>query len=350
MRAVGPILPLCAGDNGVGEDELRQFRAERGRLTRIVACIMLAAMAGCAASSQDSEPSVAVQDITINGSRVFPESITSDNAGNLYVGSHGGTIYRAAAGARTAEPWVVPSPENGLLSLFGVLADDRHGLLWTCSNPPFGGPPQPGAVSSIKGFSLQTAQLERSFDFPAGKPTACNDLAVAEDGTLWATDTSSGRIFTVAPGAQAMVLFAEGQDLVGVDGIAFADDGTIYINNVRTHLVQRVNRAADGGYAGLTTLTLSQPVDGPDALRPIGGNRFLQAEGPGGRVALVEVEGDRATITPIKTGLDSSPGVTRVGPVGYATEGKIGYLFDPALRGQDPGEFVIRAFPLPEGL
>jgi sugar lactone lactonase YvrE len=310
--------------------------------------LLLTALSACAAGTGGGTGSTAVRDIPIKGTRVFPESITSDAAGNIYVSSNGGTIYRAKRGA-TAEPWVVPSAENGLLSLFGVLADDRHGILWTCSNPPFGAPPQPGAVSSIKGFALSTGQLERSFDFPAGKPTACNDLAMAEDGTLWATDTASGRIFTVPPNASAMVLFAKGQELVGVDGIAFADDGTLYINNVRQNLVQRVNRAGDG-YAGLTNLTLSQPVDGPDGLRPVGGHRFLQAEGTSGRVALVEVQGDRATITTIRDGLDSSPGVTRVGRVGYATEGKIGYLFDPALQGQDPGQFIIRAFSLPEGL
>jgi len=305
---------------------------------------------GACGSDQAAEVVDAPQDIAINGTRVFPESITSDAAGNIYISSNGGTIYRATPGARTAEPWIVPSEQNGLLSLFGVLADESHGLLWACSNPPFGGPPQPGAVSSIKGFSLSSGELEKNFDFPAGKPTACNDLAVAEDGTLWATDTASGRIFTVAPDAAAMTLFAEGEDLVGVDGIAFADDGTLYINNVRQNLVQRVNRSGDGSYAGLTDLTLSQPVDGPDGLRPVGGHRFLQAEGTGNRVALVEVDGDSATVTTIRDGLDSSPGVTRVGPVGYATEGKIGYLFDPALQGQDPGPFIVRAFPLPEGL
>jgi len=326
---------------------MRRIQAQRSRWSAAAAGLLLAALAGCAATSHlTAEP----RDIAINGTRVFPESITSDADGNIYVSSNGGTIYRATPGATTAEPWIVPSEQNGLLSLFGVLADDRHGLLWTCSNPAFGGPPQPGVVSSIKGFSLSTGQLEKSFDFPAGKPTACNDLAVAADGTLWATDTASGRIFTVAPNASAMTLFAEGQDLVGVDGIAFADDGTLYINNVRQNLVQRVNRAAHGSYAGLTNLTLSQPVDGPDGLRPVGGHRFLQAEGTGNRVALVEVEGDRAKITTIRDGLDSSPGVTRVGSIGYATEGKIGYLFDPALQGQDPGEFIIRAFPLPEGL
>ena len=120
----------------------------------------------------------------------------------------------------------------------------------------------------------------------------------------------------------------------------------MYINNVRANTMQRVNRNGTD-FASLTTLTLSQPVAGPDGLRPVSGNRFLQAEGPGNRVTYVDIEGDSATITPVKTGLDSSPGVTRVGSTGYATEGKIGYLFDPALRDKSPDPFIIRAFPLP---
>ena len=62
----------------------------------------------------------------------------------------------------------------------------------------------------------------------------------------------------------------------------------------------------------------------------------------------VDITGDIALITPIKTGLESSPGVTRVGNTGYATEGKINYLFDPALRDKSPDPFIIRSFPLPE--
>ena len=235
-------------------------------------------------------------------------------------------------------------------SLFGVLADDRHGLLWTCSNPPFGAPPEPGAVSSLLAFALSDGTYTARYDFPAGTPAACNDIAVAPDGAIWTTETSGGRIFRLGSSDNELQLFAAGPELVGVDGIAFADDGTLYINNVRHNLVQRVERSADGSFAGLVTLSLSQAISGPDGLRPVGGRRFLQAEGTGGRVALVEVKGDAAIVTTIKDGLASSPGVTRVGSIGYATEGKVEYLFDPALQGQDPGAFVIRAFRLPRGL
>jgi hypothetical protein len=310
----------------------------------IKAAAFAAVLSGCATTHAQTAPA----DIPINGTRVFPESITSDAAGNLYNSSVAGTIYRTVPGGKTAEPWIVPSAENGLTSLLGVFADDRHGTLWACNNPAFGAPAPPGAVSSVKAFDLKTGKLKATYNFPAGKPAACNDLAVAADGAVWAAETASGRIVTIAEGANALVVFAEGPELVGVDGIAFAGDGTLYINNVRSHLFQRVNRKADGSYAGITTLTLNDTLNGPDGLRSIGGNRFLQAEGPGGRVALIEVSGDSAIVTPIRTGLDSSPAVTRVGKVGYGTEGKIGYLFDPALRDKDPGPFVIRAFALPD--
>ena len=305
---------------------------------------MLAAilMAGCATLPA----SAASADIAINGSRVHPESITSDAAGNIYTGSVPGVIYRAVAGSETAEPWIVPSAQNGLTSIFGVLADDARGLLWVCNNPPFGGPPQPGAKSSLRAFDLATGALSAVYELPGEGPFACNDIAVGPQGTTFATETAGGRIFALAPNGNELTLFAADPELVGIDGIAFSADGTMYINNVRQHTVQRVDRSG-GAYAGLTTLTLSEPVNGPDALRPVSGNRFLQAEGPAGRVTYVDVDGDRATIVPVRTGLDSSPGVTHVGRTGYATEGKINYLFDPKLRDQDPGPFTIRAFPLP---
>jgi sugar lactone lactonase YvrE len=316
------------------------------RIRRTLALTGCAAglLAACTTVSAASEPA----DITIVGSRVFPESIASDAAGNIYVGSNGGTIYRALAGTTQAEPWIVPSEANGLRSLFGVFADDGHKVLWACSIPNLFAQPRETGTSVLKAFDLATGALKASYEFPADKPSACNDIAVARDGTVYASETLSGRIMALRPGAKALTLFAEGQDLVGIDGIAIAGDGAIYINNVRQNLFQRVNLNADGSYAGLTTLTLSDKLNGPDGLRAMGGNRFLQAEGPGGRVALIEVDGDSATVTPVKTGLESSPGVAQVGDIGYAIEGKSNYMFDPALRDKDPGPFVLRAFPLPQ--
>jgi len=312
-----------------------------------ISIVFLSACSGPSLSGADVAP--VVGDITINGAQVFPESVTHDSRGNLYNGSINGTIYRTLAGSGTAEPWILPNAQNGLTSLFGVLADERHGMLWVCNNPPFGGPPDPAAQSSLRGFDLTTGQLNAVFLMPAGKPAACNDIAVAADGSVWASETSGGRIFVLRPNANELELFAEGEELVGIDGLAFAEDGTLYINNVRRQKFQRVTRGDNGRYAGLTDLEVSAELGGPDGLRSLGGNRFLQAEGGSGRVALVDVSGNEARLTDIATGLNGSVGATLMGETVYVVEGKINYLFDPALKDQKPEPFIIRAIPLREG-
>ena len=302
--------------------------------------------AGLLAGCMTTDPAFVPNDVTIHGSRVFPESITSDAEGNLYNASIGGTIYRTLAGTRTAEPWIVPGEANGLTSLFGVMADDAKGLLWACNNPNmFAGET---GQSSLLAFDLDTGRLSGRYDFPAGAPAACNDIAIAADGAVWASETAGGRIFVLRPNANELALFASGQELVGIDGIAFAADGALYINNVRSNLFQRVERKADGSYAGLTDLSVPVALGGPDGLRSLGGNRFIQGEGQSGRVALLEVRGDSVALTPLAEGLNGPVGVTVSGNTAYVVEGKIGYLIDPALREQDPDPFVIRAFPLGE--
>src|SRR5690606_7194265 len=174
---------------------------------------------------------------------------------------------------------------------------------------------------------LATGALSASYDFPGEGPFTCNDMTVSSSGATYVADTSGGRIFVLAPGANELALFAADPAMVGIDGLAFGSDGKLYINNVRANTMHRV-AIAGGSFGGLTQLTLSEPISGPDGLRLYSGNRFLQAEGSGNRVTWVDIEGDSATITPVKTGLESSPGVTFVGKVGYATEGKISYLFD----------------------
>ena len=79
----------------------------------------------------------------------------------------------------------------------------------------------------------------------------------------------------------------------------------------------------------------------------VGGNRFIQGEGSSGRVAVLEISGEKVEMTDVATGLDGPVGVTVIGDTAYVVEGKIGYLIDPALRDKNPEPFLIRAFALP---
>lgn len=287
-------------------------------------------------------PPVKAKDVVIDDKGVFPESASADTAGNLYVGSAKGVIYRALPGSGTAVAWIRPDETNKLVSLLGVLVDDKSGTLWTCSIP--GG--KPGQVSALVAFDLRSGAFRQRYELPA-PASACNDVAIDKDGTAFIAETSNGRIFTLKPGAAQVALLVEDKALLtGVDGIAFAGDGTLYVNNVRQNTMLRVNRKADGSFASLTRLNVSQPLNGPDGLRPIGDNSFLQAEGPAGRISLVMIEGDDVVVKLLKDGMDGVPGVTRIGNTAYALESKGRFLFDPKLKGQDPGAFVLRAVPI----
>jgi hypothetical protein len=65
-----------------------------------------------------------VTEITLPGTRVFPESITSTADGTLIVGSLGhGNVLRIAPGKTGAE-WIKPGT-GGLNNILGVYADEK---------------------------------------------------------------------------------------------------------------------------------------------------------------------------------------------------------------------------------
>ena len=302
----------------------------------------LALLACACVSSPVREPA----GLTIDDREVYPESLTSTRAGAIYVGSIKGNIYRALPSERLATAWIRPDARNGLGSVFGVLADEASRTLWVCSVPNPFAPPVPGTVASLVAFDLANGAFRARYDFPPPR-SVCNDMTVARDGSVYATDTSNGRILRLRKGAAALDLFGEGDALKGADGIAFSGDGGLYVNIVTRGALLRVATGQDGRMGALTQLSVDATLGGPDGMRLIEGNRFLLAEGTAGRIDEVRIDGDRAQVSVLKSGLQSSPGVTRIGRTAYAIEGKIGYLTDPALRGKDPGAFTVTAIPMP---
>jgi len=299
---------------------------------------LLCAAVGCA----EARP---LPDVVIDDTNVYPESMSAAKDGRIYIGSIKGIIFRAEPGSGKAEPWIKPTPENGLLSLLGILVDERSKTLWACSAPnPLRNPPAVG-VSALVAFDLRTGAEKGSYPFPP-PASVCNDITVAHDGTVFASDTPNGRIFKLPRGAHSLELFAEDERLKFIDGLVFSGDDTLYVNIVTKGLLLRVDRTPSGGLGAITQLTTSAPLAGPDGFRLIRDHTFLLAEGNGGRIDEVTINGDNVDVKVLREGLVSPPAVTLVGKTAYALEGKIRYLIDPKLKGQDPGVFEAYAVPL----
>ncbi|MEI9963955.1 MAG: hypothetical protein WDM92_03895 [Caulobacteraceae bacterium] len=183
--------------------------------------------------------------MVIDDAGIYPESLSAGPDGALYIGSIKGVVFRAPPGATKAEPWIRPTPQNGLLSILGVLVDAPSRTLWVCSSPPPMGPPPAAGAASLMAFDLKTGALKGAYPFPA-PAGACNDITIAKDGAALATDTPNGRIFTLKPGAKALTLFADDPRLKGIDGIVFGGDGALYLNIISKGQLMRVDRGADG--------------------------------------------------------------------------------------------------------
>jgi sugar lactone lactonase YvrE len=284
----------------------------------------------------------AVNEITLPGTRVFPESITSTVDGTLIVGSLGhGNVSRIAPGKTTAEEWIKPGT-GGLNQVLGVYADEKGKTLWVCSNNL----DKKGEATSVMAFDLSSGAPKGTYPLP-GDDALCNDIAVASDGTAYVSDTRQASILMLKRGGKDLEIAAKDPLLAGADGLAFGEKAILYVNCVTTGKLLRLDLGADGKSKGIVDLKLSRPLERPDGMRAIGKNRLLLAENSG-KMDIVTFDGQTAMVKTIKEGLESTPGVTATRGMAWIVEGKLNYRNDPKFKDQDPGLFKMYAVPLPK--
>ncbi len=284
-------------------------------------------------------------EITLPATRIFPESITSTKDGTIIVGSLGhGNVLRIAPGKTEAEEWIKPGT-GGLNSILGVLADEKDNLLWVCSNK-FEATGEPTAV---KTFDLKTGAPKNSYPLPGAK-ALCNDIAIADDGTAYISDTEQAAVFMLKRGGNALEVAAKDPLLAGADGLAFGEKTTLYVNSVTTNKFVRLDIGPDGKAKSVVELKTSRPLGAPDGMRTIGKDRLLMAENAG-VMSIVTFSGpqkDTAVFQNLKEGLEASCAVTATKGMAWIIEGKLNYRDDGEKKGQDPGTFKIYAVPLPK--
>jgi sugar lactone lactonase YvrE len=255
-------------------------------------------------------------EIKINDIGVQAENLTSGSDGSVYFGSTAkGTIYRAAPGAAQAEPWI-QAATAGLSNVLGLLADDKRNTLWICQNNTGGrgGAPVVGQTA-LRSFDLKSGEAKGTYPFPTNGGV-CNDMAVAADGTVYATESFTNKVHRLRPGATALDLWVTDAQLAGVDGVALLADGAVYVNTFFGGKLFRIPVNADGSAGALVPIETSMPLSRPDGLRTVGPQTLIQAEGQG-RVAELTIKGDRAEVRVLQEGLTGATGVTMVGGTAF---------------------------------
>jgi hypothetical protein len=276
---------------------------------RLAACI--AFLGGLAQAASAAE-------ILIGDAKSQPESLTVAPGGVLIVGSASTPfIYKVRPGSTTAEKFVDASTEGAGTFFFGMLADAATNTLWACQLTPVAGVTPVQRHTALRGFDLSTGAQKLRWNLP-GDNSTCNDFSIGPDKALYITDTANSRIYRLPAGASTAELFLEDRALYGIDGITFLD-GTLYVNNVFSNNLYRIPVDAAGKPGQPVDIWMDQPVKGPDGMRAVHG-KLLLAENGSGKIDVVTVNGDKASVTVILEGLNTPTAVEPAGDTIWIAE------------------------------
>src|ERR1700730_8064754 len=276
---------------------------------RVTACVAL--LTGLAQA-------VSAAEILIVDPKSQPESLTMAPGGILVVGSASTLfVYKVRPGSTTAEKFVDASAEGAGTFFFGMLADAPTKTLWACQLTPVPGTTPVKRHTALRGFDLSTAAQKLRWNLP-GDNSTCNDFAIGPDKALYISDTANSKIYKLPAGASAAELFLEDRALYGIDGITFLG-GTLYVNNVFSNNISRIPLDAAGKAVQPVDIWMDQPVKGPDGMRAANG-KLLLAENGSGKISVITVNGDKASVTVIKEGLKTPTAVEPAGGTIWVAE------------------------------
>ena len=258
-------------------------------------------------------------DILIGDAKSQPESLTIAPGGVLIVGSASSPfIYKVKPGATTAEKFFDASAEAGRHVFLRHVGRRFH--QYVVGMPADSGAEHQSAARgtlTLRSFDLTTGAAKIRWNLP-GDNNVCNDFAIGPDKALYITDTFPGRIFRLAPGASTAEIYLENRVLAGVDGITFLD-GVLYVNNVVFNKLYRIPVDAAGKPGTPVDIWIDQPIKGPDGMRAANG-KLLVAENGSGKISSLTINGDKASLTVLKDGLNTPTGVEPAGDTIWIAE------------------------------
>jgi hypothetical protein len=147
-------------------------------------------------------------------------------------------------------------------------SDIANGMLYLADRDGGTGPNDP-AISVVRTFNMQTGAPGRTFRVE--KSTGFNDIEVAADGTIYATQTGTGgqtpdptswQVWKITPDGNASIL-VQGAPLRQPNGIALDSQGNVVVVNIGTEdvitfstdgKVVRTEKAVQSGNDGLVIM------------------------------------------------------------------------------------------------
>lgn len=197
--------------------------------------------------------------VRVYGSFRFAESCTFDAERNLVLAMNAGVSQELQAN----DGYVSLINPDGTVHTTKWIGATRDGLTL---NHPLGSAIADGVLytvdrDTVRSFDLETGEPLEAWPVPGA--TLLNGIDVAEDGTIYASNTRAPeRLFAISPEGDVSTL-VEGAPLALPNGVELDNDGNVVVVNVGDNAVLtfspegellRTERTAEGGNDGLVIL------------------------------------------------------------------------------------------------
>jgi len=158
--------------------------------------------------------------------KLIPEGIAFDpGSGVFFLGSIAQHKIVVRDGAGQVRDF--SRPADKLDCILGLAVDRSHEHLYAVSTNGFESGAKVERRNAVVEYALKDGALTGRFT--ASDALQLNDVTLASDGTIYATDSASGTLFRRKPGEPSLSQFGERGALRGANGVAVAGDGAVYV-------------------------------------------------------------------------------------------------------------------------
>ncbi len=117
----------------------------------------------------------------------------------------------------------IRSNQGGFSPGVGILVDDERGVVHALGAYAA----IPDSLTSLFTYDLESSKLIQRYSLQDEQHThLLNDLILADDGTLYITDSFNSSVYTLPPNADSLKLFLRSEEIEFPNGIAISEDNT----------------------------------------------------------------------------------------------------------------------------
>ena len=117
--------------------------------------------------------------------------------------------------------------KDNLDCVLGLFIDATHEQLYAVSTNGFLDEAQKQRRNTVVRYDLKNGLFVNRYDAPDANQL--NDLTVAADGTIYATDSANGALCRKKPAEKTLTPFGSKSALPGANGITLSADGSLYV-------------------------------------------------------------------------------------------------------------------------